>query len=186
MATTTKGKKTAAKKPAAKKSTTKKLAAKKPTAKSKDDKKPVTGKKKSMFNKPSQAKLKTCDDKIVLVLEEAAKHSPAPFEVTEGGISLDVLRDRFNNDLTTINPDKFMISKKDKVVLDRKVFKKAKNLIDGKMKKSRMVTIITDSPELVAGHILGTASRKKVKLSWRGSMDMATSNRRAKFQFELV
>lgn len=139
------------------------------------------------LNKASVARLGTCSESIVKVIEEAAGCSPVNFDVVSGAITIDELRQLYKRKKSQVNPDAFIESQlKTKTKYKKELYSKVPALLEKKKDKSRGVSINcpggdNDKLYMAVGHILGTANRvlKKERLVLRGAIDM-TAN------FELI
>ena len=137
--------------------------------------------KKIELTKAGSARLNTCNESIVKVVEEAASCSPVNFDVVMGAITVDELKSLNKKRLFSVNPDKFIEKKlKTKVKYSKTLFSLVPNLIEKKSDKADGFYINcphggVDGLNRTIGLILGTANRvlKKeslVLLGVRGGM----------------
>lgn len=131
--------------------------------------------------------LKTCEDSIVKVMEEAVGTSPVSLEVVSGAITVDELKQLFKKRQTTINPDKFVEKVvKGKTKYKKELYNRVPNLVEKAKDKSKSVQLIVpggsvNNTYMAVGHILGTANRilEDEKLVFKGMQGNF-------FTFELV
>lgn len=143
--------------------------------------------KKIEFNKTSVARLETCSESIVNVINEAAENSPVNFDIVSGAITIGELKQLFKKRKSSVNPDTFIDAVlATKTRYKKELYAKVPNLLEKKKDKSRGISIncpggSNDQLNMVIGNILGTANRvlKEERLVLRGIVDRTAS-------FELI
>jgi hypothetical protein len=109
--------------------------------------------------------LKTCNDSIVKVIEEAVETSPVSIEVVSGAITVEELKRLFKKRLSVTNPEKFVDKiVKGKVKYKKELYNRVPNLVEKSKDKSKSVQLIApggsiNNTYMAVGHILGTANR---------------------------
>lgn len=122
---------------------------------------------KSKLSKSSSRRLDTCNEDIVLVIEESIKCTPVDFGVARGSITVDQLKNMFRNKQTKVNPANFIEKElKTKTKYKKELYSKVKCLVDKKSDKSDSVALFcsknnNDAYHMIIGNVLATANRLK-------------------------
>jgi len=117
------------------------------------------------LGKASKARLKSCNESICKVVEEAISSTPIDFGVSKGATTVDDLKKLFARRKTVINPNNFISEVlKTKTKYKKELYNKVPGLVVKKSDKANAVEVFCASSNIedimkVVGHILGTANR---------------------------